>query len=136
MPQSNKITVDLDELGLIVGEADKILVRRETEAKLFTLLSLRDKIEEMIDLAQKKIEEEALKLNSHFKSVEGDLIKASYRAYGQKYYLEEDKIALVPTQFYVKEMVTKFKVNSKEVEKFVEVKGGLPVGIIAPARIK
>jgi hypothetical protein len=131
-----KITVDLKEVKLIAGKADKLLVSRETENELAKLLSLRDEIENAITEAQSLIEQEGLKLNPSFKSVEGDLVKASYRSYGQKYYLAEDRINEVPTEFYVKEVVTKYKVNTKTVETWAEKNNGLPLGIIAPERKK
>ena len=80
-----KISVDLEEIKLIAGKADKLLLEINTEKELAKLLNLQLQIEEAIVNAQKLIEEAGLKLNPNFKSVEGDLIKASYRAYGQKY---------------------------------------------------
>lgn len=131
-----KITVDTDQLDLIVSGADKLLVDKGTEKNLILLLDLQEQIEEMITKAQKVLEEKALKLNPNFKSVEGDFIKAHYRAYGQRYYIEEDKITQVPKEMYSKEIVTKYKVNADAVDDFVAEKGGLPFGIVAPPRVK
>lgn len=131
-----KITIDLTELTKISVEADKILLDNKVDKSLAKLLETRDKIEEAISNAQKLIEEKGLKLNPNFKSVEGDLVKASYRAYGQKFYLEEDKIDQVPVEFYTKEVITKFKVNTDIVEKWAEKNKGLPIGIISPVRPK
>ena len=131
-----KITVDIDEINLIAGEADKLLIEKKTEDGLSKLLTLRDQIEKAIDEAQKMIEKKGLSVNPNFKSVEGDLIKASYRAYGQKYYLEEDKINEVPTEMFTKEIITKYKVNSKVVDNWLEKNKGLPYGIVAPERVK
>ena len=131
-----KISVDLDEIKLIAGKADKLLLEKDTENEIAKLLDLQVKIEEAIDEAEKKIETEGLKLNPNFKSVEGDIVKASYRAYGQKYYLEEDKIDKVPTEMYIKEVVTKYKPNSEVIDKWAENNKGLPFGIAAPERTK
>lgn len=131
-----KITIDLDEIKLIAGKADKLLLEKDTEKELAKLLDLQIKLEEAIDEAQKKIEVEGLKLNPNFKSVEGDLVKASYRAYGQKYYLEDDKIDEVPEIMYLKEVITKYKPNTETIDIWIENNGGLPYGIVAPARVK
>jgi hypothetical protein len=131
-----KISVDLEEIKLIAGKADKLLLEKDTEVELAKLLDLQVKIEEAITNAQKLIEEKALLINPNFKSVEGDLVKASYRAYGQKYYLEEDKIDQLPVEMYVKEVTTKYKPNSEIIDIWSEKNGGLPYGVVAPVRTK
>jgi len=131
-----KISVDTDEIKLIAGEAGKLLISKETEVELAKLLDLQVQIELAIKQAEAIIQEKGLVLNPSFKSVEGDLIKASYRAYGQKFYLEEDKLDQVPTEFYTKEITTKYKPNTDTIEKWTENNGGLPVGISAPVRVK
>ena len=130
------IDIDEDEIKLIAGKADKILVDREIEPELAKLLEYQVKLEETISAINKLIEEKALKMNPNFKSVEGDLIKASYRAYGQKYYLEDDKIGEVAPEMFTKEIVTKYKVNTDIVDTWIEKNGGLPFGISAPVRVK
>lgn len=131
-----KITVDLDEIKLLAGKADKLLLDPSIEVDLVKLLDLQAQIEEVIDEAQKKIEVTALALNPNFKSVEGDMVKASYRAYGQKYYLEEDKIDQVPEVMFTKEVITKYRPNSETIDVWIEKNGGLPIGIVAPTRVK
>jgi hypothetical protein len=131
-----KITVDLEEVKLIAGKADKLLLEKGTEDELAKLLDLRDKIEEAINNAQKLIEQKGLSLNPNFKSVEGDIVKASYRAYGQKYYLEEDKIDQIPEVMFTKEVITKYKPDSEMIDIWIEKNGGLPYGIVAPVRPK
>lgn len=131
-----KISVDLDEVTLIAGKADKLLLEKSTEQELAKLLKLQEMIETAIDTAQTLIEKKGLELNPNFKSVEGDLVKASYRSYGQKYYLAEDRVNEIPAEFYIKEVITKYKVNTKTVETWAEKNNGLPLGIIAPERKK
>lgn len=131
-----KITVDLKEVKLIAGKADRLLIEKSTEDELVKLLTLKSEIEKAIEEAQELIEKRALEINPIFKSVQGDIIRASYRAYGQKYYLAEDRIKEIPTEFYFKEVVTKYKVNTEIVEAWAEKNGGLPLGIVAPERKK
>lgn len=131
-----KITVDLDEIKLISSSADNLLITEEAEKEIAKLLDLQDKIEEAIKEAKILIEKKGLEINPNFKSVEGDIIKASYRYYGQKYYLEDDKIDKIPTEMYIKEIITKYKTNTDIIENFIEKNNGLPYGIIAPERKK
>lgn len=131
-----KITIDIEEIKLIAGKADKLLIDPSIDVELAKLLDLQAQIETAITDAQKRIEVTALALNPNFKSVEGDSVKASYRAYGQKYYLEEDKIDQVPEVMFTKEVITKYRPNSETIDVWVEKNGGLPSGIVAPARVK
>jgi hypothetical protein len=131
-----KITIDLDKLELISKNADKILFSKEGEEEIVKIIEAQEKLEEILKKAKETIEQKALQINPNFKSVEGDKIKVSYRYFGQKYYLEEDKLNEIPAEFYTKEIITKFKVNSDAVENFVEKNGGLPYGVIAPERKK
>jgi hypothetical protein len=131
-----KITIDLDEIKLIAGKADKLLITKEAEKEISKILEAQEKIEEALKEAKAVIEKKALEINPNFKSVEGDLVKASYRFYGQKYYLEEDKINQIPEIMYVKEVITKYKPQSDMIDMWIEKNGGLPYGISAPQRIK
>jgi len=131
-----KITVDLDEIKLIADKADKLLITKEAENEIAKLLDLQEKIDEAIKQAKELIEKKGLELNPNFKSVEGDIVKASYRYYGQKYYLEEDKIDKIPVEMYTKEITTRYKANTDIIENFIEKNNGLPYGIVAPERKK
>ncbi len=131
-----KITIDLDELKLIAGKADKLLITKEAEKEIAKILETQVKLEEILKEAKSVLEKKALEINPNFKSIEGDLVKASYRSYGQKYYLEEDKISQIPEIMYIKEVVTKYKPQADIIDVWVEKNGGLPYGIAAPARVK
>lgn len=131
-----QIEFDDDDIKLIAKNAEKFLVEKETEKPIAKLFQLRDQLDLAIEEAEKLMAEKALKLNPNFKSIEGDLIKASYRAYGQRYYIEDQHLGEVPKEMYTKEIITKYKVNSDVVDDYVADKGSLPFGIVAPERKK
>lgn len=131
-----KITVDLAEVDILVAEADKIFLKPEAEQGLVKLLQLQERIEQSIKQAKQILEAEGLKVNKDFKSIEGDQIKVSYRYFGSKYYIQEDKLQDVPEEFYTKVITTKYSVDAKVVEKWAENNKGLPVGIVENTRLK
>lgn len=132
----SKITVDLGEIKFIADEAGKLVLNKEIDVELKKLLDLRDTIEAEIDRAEANIEQAGLAFNPIFKSVGGDFVKASYRAFGQKFYLDETKLDQIATDFYTKEVTTKYKPNTDVIEKWAENAGVLPEGIIQPPRPK
>lgn len=132
-----KITVDLEKINLMVVNAgDLIKLTPEADAELQKLLELQKTVADLVKKAQSIIEEKGLEYDSNFKSVDGEFVKARYRAYGQKYYLEEDKIDQIPSEMFVKKVTTKYSPVAKIIEIWAEKNGALPYGIIEPERKK
>lgn len=124
----NVVTVDLDAVHELVTEGKNIFLRPDAENALVALLSLRDKVEEAISNAKHILEEEGLKQNPNFSSIRSDKVRVFYRVFGAKYTVDDTHIADLPTALYKQKMT--YSVNTKELEKFVEETGALPLGII------
>lgn len=131
-----KITVDLEKIKKVSAEADKILIDPKAEEELVELLKLQEAINEAVDKAKLIIEEEALKLNKNFQSVQADKLKVYYRAYGSRYYIDEKNMHLAPKELYEVEEKINYKIDTKAVEKWVKEHGGMPTGITEVERKK
>lgn len=128
------ITIDLSALDNLENRADGIFLSSDGEHTLYQICLLEQKIEEARKLAEQKLEEKAIAINPNFKSIQGNDIKVSYRQYGSKYYIDETQIAKTPTELY--KIETKYKVDTKAVEKYIDTNKGIPVGIIEIDRPK
>ena len=64
--------INLDNLKHLVAQSTKIFIEPEGEKVLLDLLDLQKQIEDAIDEAKKKLEEEALKINPNFQSIKSD----------------------------------------------------------------
>lgn len=131
-----KITIDTTKLARLVKKSDEIFITPQAEENIVKLLEARDQIEALIEEAQNKVAETALKLNPHFSSIQSDKIKAYYRAYGPKYYLDEAQIGLAPKELYSVESKVVYKIDSKAVEKWADEHKGMPTGIVEVAEDK
>lgn len=128
------ITVDTDKLNDLILNADKIFMSPEGDQTLIDLITLQNLVEKAKDEAEKTLEASALKLDPNFKSIQSDKVKVFYRAFGARFYLDETHIKEVPVALYTQE--TKYKVDSKAVETWIEEHKGLPVGINEVERTK
>jgi macrodomain Ter protein organizer (MatP/YcbG family) len=128
------ITVDTDKLKDLVLNADKIFMSAEGDQTLVDLITIEKMVEEAKEQAQKTLEESALKLDPNFKSIQSDKVKVFYKAFGARFYLDETRIAEVPVSLYTQE--TKYKVDPKAVEGWIDEHKGLPVGINEVERVK
>lgn len=128
------ITVDTDKLNELVLNADKIFMSPEGEQTLVDLMTIEKLVEEAKERAQKTLEETALKLDPNFKSIQSDKVKVFYKAFGARFYLDETRISEVPVTLYTQE--TKYKVDPKAVESWIDEHKGLPLGINEVERVK
>jgi len=130
------VTIDIDQLSDLVATADGIFLSAKAEKTLLKLLEIQKQVEDAIDGAKKKLEETALKINPNFQSIQADNVKVYYRAFGSRYFIEEENLSQVPAEMYEKKVITKYSANAKEIEKFVKEKGGLPFGVKEAEREK
>lgn len=128
--------INIEDIDQLVKDADKIFLSPEGEKELVKLLNIRKQVDEAIELAEKKLEEAALKINPNFSSIQSDKVKVYYRAYGAQYYLDETQINLTPKELYTTESKVVYKIDSKLVEKWVDQHKGMPAGIKEVERIK
>jgi hypothetical protein len=136
--QKNYSEMTINELkkhiGTLVEKADKILFKPDGESSLLEILEIQKFLDEKVDEAKKIIETSALKINQDFSSVFGDKVKVFYRKFGQKYYIEQDKIQQIPTEM-LNEKIS-YTLKTDLVEKFASEKGALPVGVRENERLK
>jgi hypothetical protein len=59
-----------------------------------------------------------------------------YRAYGQKYYIDETQLDLAPKELYSIETKTNYVIDAKAVDKWVKEHKGMPAGITEVERKK
>ena len=129
-----RVGVDTDELRNLVLEGKDIFLKPEGEQALLKLLELKETVEKAIDEAKKVLEEEALRLDPNFKSIQADNVRVYYRSYGSRFKIDESKIAEIPASLYTAKTI--YTVNTKEIEAFAMEKGGLPNGILEIERPK
>ena len=129
-----KISVDTDQLQILVGSAGEIVINKEGEETLLKLLEIQNQVDEAMKQAKANIERQALQVDKNFMSVQGDRIKVAYRAYGSRYAIDQSHLSDIPETLYKK--VTRFSPDTKAIDKYANETGKLPVGIITPDRVK
>jgi hypothetical protein len=128
------LTIDTDKLKELVTQADKIFMSPEGDEALASLIEIEAQVKEAREAAEKTLEQAALAINPDFKSIQSDRVKVMYKTYGSRFYLDETNLDKVPKELYTTE--TKYKVDSKAVEKYVDEHKGIPVGINEVERTK
>ena len=119
--------IDIEKLNQLYPQADKILFNPEAESVLIQLLEIQEQVEVAIKAAKQKLEEAALKINPNFSSLHADKVKVFYRAYGEKYAIDESLITEIPEVFYEKQM--KYKPKVDEIDDYQKKSHALPYGV-------
>ncbi len=120
------MNIPIETINNLVEEADQILFTPEGEQALLQLLEVKDKVDEALDSAKKRIGEAAVKINPNFKCVVGENVKVSYRSFGSKYTIDPAKADSLPPEL-VKIMV-KATPNAKEIDRYI-AEHGMPDGV-------
>lgn len=128
------MNIEIEKVEELISKAGDIFITPEGENALVSLLELQETIENAIDEAEKRLEESALKLNPNFKSLISDKVKVYYRAYGERYKIDESVVTALPENLY--SVKKSYKAVPEEVEKFIEEKGTLPFGVYENDRKK
>jgi hypothetical protein len=128
--------IDTEKLTELTAKADEIFLSPDGEQVLVDLITIQAQVELAIDEAKKKLEAAALKVNPNFTSIQANRIKVYYRAFGQKYYIDEQNIRLAPKDLYTTEEKIVYKIDTKAVEKWIDQHGGMPAGITEVERKK
>lgn len=122
-------TINIERLQELVAKADEIFLTPEGEKVLVDLLDMQAQIEDAITAAKQKLEAAALKANPNFSSIQGDKVKVYYRAFGAKYYIDENNINMAPKELYEIESKVTYKIDTAAVDKWIDAHGALPTGI-------
>ena len=130
----SRIWIDLDQIGELVAKSDAIFISQEGEQNLTKLLKIQQKVEQAIKDAKLKLEETALKLDPNFSSIRGDRVQISYRSYGARYQLDSSLVDQIEPELVKKKI--SYSLKTKELEKWLKTKPGLPLGVKEVERTK
>lgn len=119
-----EIILDTEELKTLAVEGGKLGLTEEAEEKLFKLIAIRDKAEELIEEAKRIIVENGRKVSDEFRGVVGDDIKG-YIKKGDRYSAKDKSI--VP-DWALKEVKYQ-KLDQGEIDSYRKEKGELPKGV-------
>jgi len=109
-------------------DGQKLVVKKEAEASLLTLLDLKDLIDKTVEEVKKEIANAGEKaLGDGFKGVIGERVKAIYRTYGDKYETNNSD--------FTKEIILK-RVDREKIEAYLKEKGKLPADTNEKKRTK
>ena len=126
--------IDIEKLGALVAEGDKIFLEPEGEKVILQLEEIKKQVELAEQAIKIKLEETALRISPDFKSIQGDNIKVHYRYFGSRFYIDPHQEDRVPAELI--DIIQKKVLNMKAVETYIEEKGGLPVGVAEADRKK
>lgn len=131
---STIVTVDLANVEMLVEHGKDIFLTPEAEASIVALLDLQERIKEAVDRMKGMIAAAGEAHNPNFTSIKGDRVRVQYRQYGGKYAVDESHLADLPKALY--EAKLSYSPNTKEIDKWVDEHGGLPLGINERERAK
>ena len=127
------ITIDPKEIQVYADDGGSLVFKKEAEISLQKLLEVQKYINDKVDEVKDKIAEAGQSIDSDFKGVVGENVKATYRYFGTKYDYDRDvKGDALP---YLKE-ITYHKPDIDAIEKYLEEVGELPPGIMEKTRNK
>lgn len=129
-----KLTIDTDNLAKLAKNGSKIILEPDAEQAIIKLLEAQHQIESALEELKEKIADEGVKYDPNFKSVESDNLRIWYRYYGSKYSIDAGRIEELPEHLYSEKK--RYYPNAKEVDKYVEEYGELPLAIIERDRSK
>jgi len=129
-----KMTIDLDNLKKIAKKGKDIFLKPEAEKELLKISFAIAELEEIYKEAKLELEKAALKKNPNFSSIESDKVKIFYRAFGQRFRLDEAVIKEVSSEMYSQSI--KYSLDVKEIDRYFKEHKTLPYGINAVDRKK
>ncbi len=131
---SNIVTVDLANVEMLVEHGKDIFLTPEAEASIVALLDLQERIKEAVDRMKGMIAAAGEAHNPNFTSIKGDNVRIQYRQYGGKYAIDVTRVQELPTDLY--DTKVSYSPKTKEIDKWTEEHGGLPLGINERERAK
>jgi len=131
---NKRITIDLDEIGALVEKSGEIMLSPKGERHLVKLLQIEGMLAEAKHKAQEMLAEAAVKMDPNFTTIEGDSIRVAYRSYQSRFIIDQAFADQLPEQ--VCKTTTKTSLVTKEVDRFFEEHGDLPLGVIERDREK
>lgn len=131
-----KLTIDTEQLTLLVQDGEQIIMRPDAEDAIATLLEVEEQIKQIKDQLKARILLAGERYSPHFTGVTSDRLRITYGVQGgqAKYYIEADKINEVDKSMYTQKI--SYSIDTKAVDKFVKEHGALPQGINPTTRSK
>jgi len=118
------ITVDTNDIDIIVQDGEKFLLDPNAEEKLQTWIDFMDFVQIMDEAIRDRL---SVAMDSkRTRSIDGNRISVIKRLFGDKYVIDDPEAANLSGM--TKEEV-RVKVNSKEVSRYEKETGELPPGI-------
>ena len=139
---ANKI-VSYDKMNLTKLEAmiidlkkdgDQIFLKPEGESALLKVLEIQEFLDGAIKDIKEKLATKAEKVDPNFTSISGDNIKVYYRFFGSRYGVDSSLVEKVPEGLLKREI--RYSVDIKALEEYIEIKKGVPYGIVVKDRQK
>ena len=127
------IKLDFDEIKL-AKNADKIILNEDQENALYELLKAKENIEIALEMIKEAIGRAGEKLDPSFKGIQSDKFSFMYRLYGSRFIIDPAFEDQIPEKMIEKKVV--YRLKTKEVEKYFEEVGELPLGVIERDRSK
>jgi len=127
------ITIDTDQIIEFSKQAGNLVIKKEADEYLYKLLTLQVLIEQAINNAKNKIEEDACRIDPNFKTINGNKTRAMSRVYGYKYAIDPSTGEKATEDGFATKEV-KFRAVTDKIEEFMKEKGQLPLGVQANIR--
>lgn len=132
---SQLITIDTSKVPILKEEGGKLVVNVKAEESIVKLRELQEALDEATAYVKAEIERQGLEFSKDFSSVEGDLVKANYQAFGTKYGVDDYSVLhTLPEELVIKEIVPETAVHklapATVIDKYLkENEGVFPPGL-------
>lgn len=119
------LTIDTDKLQELKNQAGNIFTSADGDAALLDFLRAKQAIEDIEKEIKAVLDGMARIYDPNFKSIQSDNVKISRRAFGQKYYVEEENLALAPKELFKSEIsaIVPNDLDVKAIEEKLRVVG-------------
>ncbi len=119
------LTIDTDKITQLKSEAGNIFTSAEGDAALVDFLKIKQSVEDIEKEIKAILDITARKYDPNFKSIQSDNVKISRRTFGQKYYVEEENLALAPKELFKSEVsaIVPNDLDVKAIEEKLRVVG-------------
>jgi len=121
-----KLVIYPNKIASLVKEGGKLVLKKSAEKELEKLLRLEQTISEAILSVKEQIATAGLAIDSGFRGVIGERVRAIYRLYGERYGYDKSKFD--QARPFLKR-ITFYKVDAEAVDKHLAETGEMPDGI-------
>lgn len=120
-----KLTLDTNEIAIILEDSKGITLRHDAEDSLLKLIEIKRKIDEAWESVHQLIDEEAKKVNENWAAIKTDRIKIIKYPTGQRYMISDSE--KLPKGFLKERVISSLDIS--EVDSYVKSNDSLPPGV-------